>query len=376
MISSLSDRSEYEALQDNTYLNQASLGLIGCNSVAAMHKFLDEVAQYGNLYMSDEDEVNYFKPVRGLISKLLKCEPNRVAITSGASEILGQTPYLFTPGSEDEIILVSTDFPAVTRPWVSYSRKVGCKLIFIKDNKINSLTEEIIKHIKGNTAVIAVSHVQFSTGTKIDVRRVREAMPSNTKLVVDVTQSAGVVPIDPVEWKADIIVSSGYKWLEAHGGVGIAIFSKALLKEKPILIGWMSAPEPFIMMAKKDDLALGARRYTLSTMSYLSIKSLEKSLQKILELGVENIAAHVTSLGKKFSEELDSCNWKQFRSSGDASASSHIVSLSKSNIDLSKTFERLKEHKLYCSLRNNRLRVSIAHYNNEEDLLKLVELLK
>ena len=138
----------------------------------------------------------------------------------------------------------------------------------------------------------------------------------------------------------------------------------------------MSAPEPFIMMAKKDDLALGARRYTLSTMSYLSIKSLEKSLQKILELGVENIAAHVTSLGKKFSEELDSCNWKQFRSSSDASASSHIVSLSKSNIDLSKKFERLKEHKLYCSLRNNRLRVSIAHYNNEEDLLKLVELLK
>ena len=59
MISSLFDRQDYATLNQNYYLNQASLGLIGRPAVHEMHKFIDDYAQHGNCYMSDKDEVAY-----------------------------------------------------------------------------------------------------------------------------------------------------------------------------------------------------------------------------------------------------------------------------------------------------------------------------
>ena len=45
-------RTLYPTLSQCRYLNQASLGLVSNPAVAAMHQFLDEVAQHGNLYMT------------------------------------------------------------------------------------------------------------------------------------------------------------------------------------------------------------------------------------------------------------------------------------------------------------------------------------
>jgi cysteine desulfurase / selenocysteine lyase len=57
MAPSLSDRSDYPSLGEATYLNQASLGLMGQPAAAAMHTFIDNVARHGNLFMSDADEI-------------------------------------------------------------------------------------------------------------------------------------------------------------------------------------------------------------------------------------------------------------------------------------------------------------------------------
>jgi hypothetical protein len=52
----LIDRGEYAALAYCTYLNQASLGLIPRTSVEASVRFLTDVAQHGNLRLSDQAE--------------------------------------------------------------------------------------------------------------------------------------------------------------------------------------------------------------------------------------------------------------------------------------------------------------------------------
>ena len=55
-MTSLVDRSEYAALAEHIYLNQASLGLIPSRSTAAMLQFLSDVAQvHGNIRLSDEE---------------------------------------------------------------------------------------------------------------------------------------------------------------------------------------------------------------------------------------------------------------------------------------------------------------------------------
>ena len=59
MMTSLSDRSNYKTLNDYTYLNQASLGLVPETAVGAMHCFLENVARHGNALMSDQEELDF-----------------------------------------------------------------------------------------------------------------------------------------------------------------------------------------------------------------------------------------------------------------------------------------------------------------------------
>ena len=53
MTSALIPREEYAALERCVYLNQASLGLVPRRSTKSMVDFLVDVAQYGNVRLSD-----------------------------------------------------------------------------------------------------------------------------------------------------------------------------------------------------------------------------------------------------------------------------------------------------------------------------------
>ena len=110
MIESLSKRTDYPSLLDYTYLNQASLGLIGTPAVEAMNDFLYNVARHGNLKMSDEQEVNFLNQLKKNIAKLLNAKEEHVAIMGSASEMLGQLPYIFKPKKILKLLLSPLTF--------------------------------------------------------------------------------------------------------------------------------------------------------------------------------------------------------------------------------------------------------------------------
>ena len=169
MISSPFDRTDYPSLRQSVYLNQASLGLIGQPSVTAMHTFIDNVARHGNLYMSDRDEVAYCETLRGRASRLLHCDSSQVAIVASASEILGQLPMLLQPRLKSTILAVSSDFPAITRPWLRLAALKDHTVLFVDDQPTCDLTDTLIAAIDESTSVVAVSSVQYATGTVVDI---------------------------------------------------------------------------------------------------------------------------------------------------------------------------------------------------------------
>ena len=147
MQKALSNRLEYPCLKTHSYLNQASLGLIGEPAVAAMRDFLDNTARHGNLHMSDAQEAAFLQPLRGNVSRLIGCAPENLAIVSSASEILAQVPTLFAPKPKSKIITVASDFPAITRPWISACHLMDCQMVFVDDVADHNLTKAIIDQI-------------------------------------------------------------------------------------------------------------------------------------------------------------------------------------------------------------------------------------
>ncbi len=161
-------RSGYPTLQECTYLNQASLGLIPARSLDAMVAFLRNVAQHGNLRLSDEEETRVLDNVRAAAAELIDAPASWVAITGGASEGLGQVAAML--GSIDgSVVLVSSDFPSVTYPWLAERDRRGTPIVWVDDTPDADLTEGLVRAVDGSTKAVCVSAVQYATGTYIDV---------------------------------------------------------------------------------------------------------------------------------------------------------------------------------------------------------------
>ena len=376
MTSSLLDRSQYPCLCDSVYLNQASLGLIGQPAAAAMHSFLENVARHGNVYMSDSDEINYCHALRGVAGKLFHSDPSRIAILAGASELLGQFPLLFRLKPNATILAVSSDFPAITRPWVRQAGFEKIRVRFVDDLPDRDLTDAIIDAMDETTGVIAVSSVQYATGTLVDVCRLgRNAQKVGAFLIVDATQAAGAMRVDTSTLEADAVVASGYKWLGGHGGVGLAAVSEFLLKQLPILPGWMGASNPFDFDAKSVSFASDARRFTQSTMSYVSIAGLTVSIEQLLSLGESRIEEHARQLAAMLVDGAREYGWEPFHDVHGVPASPHIISLAHSRKSARETVAKLRDQRIICSARGERIRVSVASYNDAGDVMKLLQAL-
>ena len=372
------ERSDYAALDDGIYLNQASLGLLGRPAVDAMHRFLDEVARHGNRFMSDADETSYGDALRQRAAELLHTDRDRIAIASGASEVLGQVPLLAPPPDGGAVVAVATDFPAVTRPWLRLAELGRCRMHWVDDDPQRDLTDDIIEAIDRTTTHVVVASVQYATGSRVDIPRLCGATKdAGARLVVDATQEAGALEIDTDSWAAaDVVVSSGYKWLGGHGGVALAVVERSLLEQAPPLPGWMGAADPFDFDATRLSFAEDARRYTQSTMSYVSMAGLTASLEALLSVGIGAIQAHAAGLARRLCDALAPNGWRPFRALDDPSASPHIISLGRGGGDLDHTIRSLRESGVVCSSRGGRVRVSLAPYNDDSDLEALVSALR
>ena len=377
MFSSLFDRSDYSTLSKVVYLNQASLGLIGQPAVDAMNGFLDRVGRHGNVYMSDDDELGFLDSLRIRAARLFQTEVGRIAVLSSASELLGQIPLILSPSRGGKVIAVSSDFPAITRPWLRLAQNGGCHMDFVDENPESDLTSDLIARIDEETFLVTVGFVQYATGTVIDIPRLRSATAAvGVRLVVDATQGAGSLETNIESWDVDVVVSSGYKWLGGHGGVAIGVIAPQLLQEPPALPGWMAAPKPFEFEATRLLLAEDARRYTQSTISYASAAGLTASIDQLLTVGFGAIQQHSGHLAQMVVDAVEPHGWHPLRQLNDPAASPHIISLARQGADLEKVSHQLRSVGIISSGRGGRLRISIAPYNDEDDITALADSLR
>jgi cysteine desulfurase/selenocysteine lyase len=374
---SLVPRDSYAALERCTYLNQAALGLVPIPAVEAMHAFMARTAQHGNLYLSDQQEAAILDGVRSAGAELIGTTPDAVAVIGGASEGLGQIASLLE-ADRGAVVLVSTDFPSVTYPWLAAAQRHEIELRFVEDRADRDLTDDLVDAIDPTTSVVAFGAVQYATGSQIEVGRVAaRAHDAGALVVVDATQLAGAGLVDMTRWGADAVVTSGYKWLSSHGGVALLAAAPHLCDRLPQIVGWKGTDNPFAFDARTLRLANDARRFELSTMSYASVVGLESSMAILSSAGFDRIARHAADLAARLVARVEGFGWRPFRSLADPGASPHIVSLRHARHRPDVTAARLaSEHRIICGGRGDGLRISLHAYNDEADVDRLAEALR
>ncbi len=374
MTSALIPREEYAALERCVYLNQASLGLVPRRSTKAMVDFLVDVAQYGNVRLSDATEERILDDLRESAAGLFEAPLRSVAVVGGASEALGQLAILAGKAG-GEVLLVATDFPSVTYPWLVARERFGTVIRWVEDGPEQDLTTALVDGMQSGTTAVCFSAVQFATGSLVDVGEVvRRAHAVGARVIVDVTQMAGAMAVSQRSWSADALVCSGYKWLSTHGGVALLVVADELLQGAPPIVGWKGAQHPFQFDPTTLALATDARRFELSTIAYSSAAGLSTSIELLSGVGFAALTGHAGALARELVAATSPHGWTPFRDLDAPGASQHIVSLRHPTLAAPAIQARLaEEHQIVVSSRGGGIRVSLHAYNDSSDIEALAD---
>ncbi len=193
------------------------------------------------------------------------------------------------------VLIDEADFPTDRYVLAAAARDAGMAV-----RGVSAL--RLAEAIDTDVALVAFSHVDYRSATLREIAPIVEAAHAAGALVlVDLSHSAGVLPVDLAASGADFAVGCGYKFL--NGGPGAPAFLSvrpALLDEAQSPIpGWMAHADPFAF-AEDFVPASGIRRFACGTPPVLGLKALAIALEAFAGCAVPVLAAKARRLGSLF----------------------------------------------------------------------------
>ncbi len=266
----------------------------------------DALARGGAAEFDGEAEKNGMMPLRRATARLLSCKVEDVCVGSSATELLCSVAWAKSPPKGSNIVSTRASFPSTVYPWTRVANANGAE-VRLADHDSDLYTEpnDIISLIDQDTSVVTVSHVEFSSGQRYDLRKLADAAHSvGAILVVDATQSMGMVPIDAPNSGADVIVSSGYKWLRGTYGAAVGYISPSVLPDMyPGLLGFRSHDDIWDLRAERLTLPEDASRFEYTTIHFGAALGLAKAVDEICDFGIQEVWEHDLKLADKVIDE-------------------------------------------------------------------------
>ncbi len=162
--------------------------------------------------------------------------------------------------------------------------------------------EEVLQAVGEDTAMIALTEVDYRTGRRHDMVGITSAAHDAGALAVwDLAHSAGALPVDLSSAGADFAVGCGYKYL--NGGPGAPAFLYVAPRhldvwQNPIL-GWFGHARPFGFEVGFE-ASPGIGRGKVGTPPILSLTALEEALAVFDDVDLNDVRAKSLALTDLF----------------------------------------------------------------------------
>lgn len=358
-----------------TYLNSASISLMPKPAINSMVEFQRKIASGGTIGFDEEAETRALEGARNGARSLIGAHKEEVAILSSATVGICSFAWALDLKRGTNVVSTDADFPSVVYPWMRLGQERGLEVRLARNHDGVVDENEMEKLVDDHTAVISISHVEYGTGQRFDLRWLSELAHSHgALLMVDATQSVGLMPVNVHRDGVDALVASGYKGLLGPFGVAIFYLKRELVEKlEPPLVGWRSTPDPYNLNATDLTFAGDARKFEYSTMDYAAPVGLAESMRYLAKIGHRKVTDHVLSLTEKFIDTVRN-NRKipdvTTLSPEDESAHASIASFRFKGRNQSAVAAELVKRRVIVSQRFNGVRFSFHAYNTEEDLLR------
>jgi len=245
--------------------------------------------------------------VRERLGRLFGAEPATIAIVDGASRASNIAVGLLDAPPGSNVVVDATTYPSSLYPWMLRA-EAGVEVRSAPSDRagMGSAIRDLERLVDERTVAVSVTHVHPHTGFRHDLRPIADlAHAHGAVLIVDVSQSAGVVPIDMAAEGIDLAAGTAVKWLMGPPGIGFLYESAELLSRTGAPhVGYMGAEldasDPASLRIRPD-----ARRHELGLPSLLGMPGWRAGLDLVLEAGVPAIFRHVEALVDRCLAGLD-----------------------------------------------------------------------
>ena len=370
------DPKDFPASGKSIYLNAANVALMYQGAEKAITEWQKDLAENGSINFDEIAEAAVLGDLHNAAARLFNARPEDIAVGSSATELISSLAWAVAPGSGTNVVSTDIVFPSTLYPWLRVARHTNCEVRLAKGQNSYANPDDLIQLIDDRTAVVCLSHVEYSGGQCYDLKEMADvAHAHNALLVVDATQSAGAVPIDAPACGVDVLVTGGYKWLCGPFGAAVMYLAPHLQdKLDPGLVGFRSHKDMWDLQADRVEFPATAQRFEYSTMAYGCAIGLARSIDYIVDVGVERIFSYNMHLADLLIEGLEERNVKIISPRNETERTS-IVAARFPGKDPEEVAQKLKAAQVMVSARKDFVRFSPHLYNQPVDIERAFEVI-
>ena len=362
-------RSEFPITRKYGYFDNAAVGPLPTRVVETTRRVLEEKCE-GDLHWESWESTA--EETRKSIAVLIGTSDDELALVHSTSEGVSIVANGLSYEKGSNIVTCDMEFPSNLFPWQALAKRQGLELRVIRNRDGFLRMEDFVQAIDQKTRVVAVSHVQYANGFRINLEELSKiAHENNAYLATDAVQAVGEMPVSVSELGVDFLATSGYKWLLSPISTGFLYVRRSVFEELwPTIVGYRSDEELMEFRFRELSLAHTARRYEAGQLNFPGFAGMKESIALLQEIGLDNIWARILSLVDRLVDGLKRNANVRVRSYLEPKFRSGIVSLACQ--DPESVVKRLQERGLVISVRGGGLRISPHFYNTESEIDKLL----
>lgn len=281
-------------------------------------------------------------------------------LSSGLAKLLAALPK---PTSRKVLLAAEDSFPSLAFA-LQGAAKFGFETQLIPRLHDPSVVASWAQALTADVAAALVTHVHSNTGVVAPVAEIAAlCRERGIFCIVDIAQSAGILPLSVAEFAADAVLGSCVKWLCGGPGAGFMWINPARVQDLlPTDVGWFSHADPFEFDVHSFRYAPDARRFWGGTPSIAPYAIAAESVRVLAGIGIRDIRAHNSQLIEGFRTELP----RRWRSEIDAARIGGTICLPLGGA-LDEVRRALQANAVRVDYRGAAVRLSFHIYNTAEE---------
>jgi L-cysteine/cystine lyase len=180
-----------------------------------------------------EESKQRIDEARAGVAAVLGGELDEVAITHAATDGMNVGTWSIDWRPGDRAVTTCHEHPGGVGPLYTACDRFGLDLAFAEfagDAADDEIVAQFDRLITPGTRLVSLSHVLWTTGTVLPVRRIADIAHARGALVlVDGAQAAGAIPVRVRDVGADMYAVPAQKWLLGPEGLGALWVARELL---------------------------------------------------------------------------------------------------------------------------------------------------